>query len=48
MKKGDKLTLTETADGYAIQPYNEMFERQMESVEKVMRNYRNTFKKLAE
>jgi len=46
--KGDSVTLTETAQGYFLTAYDETFMRKMDAMEKVMGNYRDTLKKLAE
>ena len=48
VKEGDRLFLTETADGaYRITPYDPEFERQMELAEDGMARYRNTLRALA-
>jgi putative addiction module antidote len=46
--KGDILTLTETPYGFTLTPYDENFMKKLEATEWVMRNYRDTLKKLAE
>ena len=48
VKKGDMITLTESANGIYMTAYDETFMRKMEATEKVMRNYRDALKKLAE
>ncbi len=45
---GDKLTVVETKDGVNLTPYDEEFEKDMEIVEKIMREDRDVLKKLAE
>ena len=47
VKKGDKLFLLETADGYEIVPYHPEFHKQMEAAEEGMRRYRNALRELA-
>ena len=46
--KGDSVTLTETPGGFYLSAYDETFMRKMDAMEKVMGNYRDTLKKLAE
>lgn len=46
--KGDSITLSETPYGFYMTAYDETFMRKLEATEKVMRNYRDTLKKLAE
>ena len=49
VKEGDRLFLTESADGaYRITPYDPEFERQMKLAEEGMARYRNTLRALAE
>jgi len=48
VKKGDMITLTESANGIYMTAYDETFMRKMEATEKVMHNYRDALKKLAE
>ena len=48
VQKGDTLTLTETPYGFNLTAYDETFMRKMEATERVMRNYRDTLRKLAE
>ena len=48
VKEGDRLFLTETADGgYRITPYDPEFERQIKLAEEGMARYRNTLRALA-
>ena len=46
--KGDTITLTETPHGFNMTAYDENFMRKLEATERVMRNYRDTLRKLAE
>ena len=46
--KGDTVTLSETPYGFHITAYDETFMRKMEATERVMRNYRDALRKLAE
>ena len=48
VEKGDSLYITETPDGVQLTPYDEEFDRQIEIGKKVMRNYRDALRKLAE
>lgn len=48
VQKGDTLTLTETPYGFNLTAYDETFMRKMEATERVMRNYRDALRKLAE
>jgi putative addiction module antidote len=45
--KGDTLYLVEGPDGYTLTPYNQDFEEQIVAADKVLKNYRNTLRKLA-
>jgi putative addiction module antidote len=45
--KGDTLTVTPTANGVELTPYDAEFDRAMEAGRKVMRRYRNTLRELA-
>jgi len=47
-RKGDKLFLTETPDGYALTQYDAEVEEQIKSAEKGMARYRNTLRLLAD
>jgi putative addiction module antidote len=47
VKEGDSLLLTESPDGYRVNPYDPEFERKMEIVEEGMRAYRNALRELA-
>jgi putative addiction module antidote len=46
--KGDTLYLVEGPDGYTLTPYSQDFEEQMTAAEAALKNYRNTFRKLAQ
>jgi putative addiction module antidote len=48
VKKGDTITLSETPYGFNMTAYDETFMRKMEAAERVMRNYKDTLRKLAE
>jgi len=48
VNKGDTITLSETPYGFYMTAYDETFMRKLEATEKVMRNYRDALKKLAE
>jgi putative addiction module antidote len=48
VEKGDTLYLAETPSGFQISPYDEEFSAKMEVAERVIRRYRDAFKKLAE
>lgn len=45
--KGDDLYLVETAEGYTISQYDPEFDEQMEAMEAIGRQYRNTLRELA-
>ena len=45
--EGDKLILTEHADGFLVTPYDETFEAGMKAFEEGRKKYRNALKKLA-
>jgi len=47
VEKGDHLTLTETANGYELSPYDPEFEKAMDASREVMRRYRNALRELA-
>lgn len=48
LKQGDKLFLTEGADGtYRIMPYDPEFGKHMSAMEEGMARYRNTLRELA-
>lgn len=47
VRKGDKLYLVETPDGYELVPYDPEFEQQMSIAEEGMRRYRNALRELA-
>jgi len=46
--KGDTVTLSETPYGFNMTAYDETFMRKMEAAERVMRNYKDALRKLAE
>jgi len=48
VKKGDTLFFTETPAGLQVSPYDEEFAAKMEVADRVVRRYRDAFKKLAE
>ena len=48
VKKGDRVYLSEVAGNLQISPYDEEFAAKMEVADKVIRRYRDAFKKLAE
>jgi len=48
LKEGDKLFITEDADGgYRITPYDPGFEKHMTAIEEGMSRYRNALRELA-
>ena len=48
VEKGDIVCLSETPVGLQISPYDEEFVAKMEVAERVIRRYRDAFKRLAE
>lgn len=48
VSKGDTLTVTETPDGLALNPYDEDFATAMELAEEIMREDRDVLRKLAQ
>ena len=48
LKKGDRLSVTETPDGLMLRPYDADFAAQMEVAERVMHKHRDVLRKLAE
>ena len=48
VEKGDSLYAIETADGYLITPYDPSIEDQLAAGRQFMKEYRDTFKALAE
>jgi putative addiction module antidote len=46
--KGDTVCLSETPVGLQISPYDEEFVAKMEVADRVIRRYRDAFKRLAE
>jgi putative addiction module antidote len=47
VKKGDRLFLVETPNGYELVPYDPEFRQQMEAAEEGMHRYRNALRQLA-
>jgi putative addiction module antidote len=48
IEKGDTVYLNENQTGFQISPYDEEFGAKMEVADRVIRRYRDAFKKLAE
>jgi putative addiction module antidote len=48
LEKGDVLYINETPTGFHFSPYDEEFAAKMEVADRVVRRYRDAFKKLAE
>jgi putative addiction module antidote len=48
LKKGDYIYAVETPEGYILTPYNREVEAQIEKGRAFMKQYRETFKALAE
>jgi putative addiction module antidote len=48
LRKGDTLCLSETSAGLQVSPYDEEFVAKMEVSDRVIRRYRDAFKRLAE
>ena len=48
VEKGDTLYAVETSEGYLITPYDPSIEDQLEAGRQFMKEYRDTFKALAE
>ncbi|MDR3751714.1 MAG: AbrB/MazE/SpoVT family DNA-binding domain-containing protein [Terracidiphilus sp.] len=48
VEKGDPVYLSEVAGSVQISPYDEEFAAKMEVADRVLRRYRDAFKKLAE
>ena len=48
VQKGDTVCLSETPVGLQISPYDEEFVAKMEVADRVIRRYRDAFKRLAE
>jgi putative addiction module antidote len=46
-REGDELTVIQTEDGLLLTPYDEEFERTMESYAVVKNRYRNALRELA-
>ena len=47
LKKGDKIFLTKSPDGYRITPYDPEFEQQMNAARSIMKKRRNALRELA-
>ena len=48
VRKGDTLYAIETPEGYLLTPYDATIEEQLKAGEQFMKDYRDTFKALAE
>ena len=48
IQKGDSICLSETPHGAHLTPYDEQFARKLEATKKVMHNFRDSLRKLAE
>src|SRR3546814_5338852 len=48
LEKGDAVSVTETADGYAIRPYEPDFEAKLEAARAVMRRRRSALRRSEE
>lgn len=48
LEKGDTVYVNETPGGFQVTPYDEEFGAKMEVADRIIRRYRNAFKKLAE
>ena len=48
VEKGDSVSLAETPSGMQISPYDEEFVAKMVVADRVVRRYRDAFKRLAE
>ena len=48
VEKGDTLCISVTPNGLQLMPYDEEFVAKMEVADRVIRRYRDAFKKLAE
>ncbi len=48
VRKGDTVYLNENQTGLQISPYDEEFGAKMEVADRIIRRYRDAFKKLAE
>jgi putative addiction module antidote len=48
VEKGDTVYVSETAAGFEISPYDGEFLAKMEVADRVIRRYRDAFKRLAE
>lgn len=48
VKKGDSLYAVETPEGYLLTPYDPSIEEQLKAGREFMKQYRETFKALAE
>ena len=48
VEKGDSLYAIETAEGYLLTPYDPAIDEQLKAGQQFMKQYRDTFKALAE
>jgi putative addiction module antidote len=48
VQKGDMVCINETPAGIQVSPYDEEFVAKMEVADRIVRRYRDAFKKLAE
>jgi putative addiction module antidote len=48
VQKGDTVFLNDTQAGFQVTPYDEEFGAKMEVADRIVRRYRDAFKKLAE
>ncbi|MDR3722884.1 MAG: AbrB/MazE/SpoVT family DNA-binding domain-containing protein [Terracidiphilus sp.] len=48
LQKGDSIYLQETPSGLQVSPYDEEFAAKMKVADRMIRRYRDAFKKLAE
>jgi putative addiction module antidote len=48
VEKGDTVCLSESSAGLQVSPYDEEFGAKMEVADRVIRRYRDAFKRLAE
>lgn len=48
VEKGDTVYVNETPTGFQVTPYDEEFAAKMEVADRIVRRYRDAFKKLAE
>lgn len=48
LEKGDTVYVNETPGGFQVTPYDEEFGAKMEVADRIIRRYRDAFRKLAE